>query len=261
MSNRLAEILDGLQARLEGELRGGRGALTHPSARGDASESDWIRVLNDHMPHRYRADKAFVVDCHGETSEQIDIVIYDRQYSPLLFNQSNQRYVPSESAYCALEVKQDLSREQIEYAGEKVASVRRLHRTCTPIQHAGGTYPVRPLPRILGGIVAYECRWSPPFGTPFRDALATLDADSELDIGCSLLQGAFEAKYSPGSPASVTVVQDGRALIQFFLRLLKQLQSLATAPAIDYEAYLTGLCSGNTLDGVPPAAAPKTERK
>ena len=40
MPDRLTEILDGLQARLEGGLRGNRSAVTHPGARGEASDPD-----------------------------------------------------------------------------------------------------------------------------------------------------------------------------------------------------------------------------
>ena len=35
-----------------------------------------------------------------------------------------------------------------------------------------------------------------------------------------------------------TVIEGPRSLVQFLMRLLKQLQALATAPAIDYDAYL-----------------------
>ncbi len=153
MPDRLTEILDGLQARLEGGLRGNRAAVTHPGARGEASEEDWLRVLNDHLPRRYQADRAFVIDSRGECSDQIDIVIYDREYSPFLYNQANQRYVPAESVYGILEVKQDLTREHLLYAGAKAASVRRLHRTSAPIPYAEGAYKPRPLPRIVAGVV------------------------------------------------------------------------------------------------------------
>jgi len=34
------------------------------------------------------------------------------------------------------------------------------------------------------------------------------------------------------------VVEGRNYLVQFVLRLLKQIQALATAPAIDYDAYL-----------------------
>ncbi len=236
--DRLTEILDGLQARLEGELRGNRAAVTHPGARGEASEEDWLRVLNDHLPRRYQADRAFVIDSRGDCSEQIDIVIYDRQYSPFLYNQANQRYIPAESVYAVLEVKQDLSREHVLYAGGKAASVRRLHRTSGPIPYADGAYKPRPLPRIVAGIVTYQSSWTPSFGEPFRSALAELAADNQLDVGCALLHGAFEARYQDGGNVTLTLVEGPRSLVQFLMRLLKQLQALATAPAIDYEAYL-----------------------
>ena len=60
--NRLAEILDGLQARLEGELRGNRVAVTiwEPAAR--LPKKTGSCVLEDHLPHRYQADRAFVID-------------------------------------------------------------------------------------------------------------------------------------------------------------------------------------------------------
>lgn len=243
--DRLVEILDGLQARLEGELRGNRVAVTHPGARGEASEEDWLRVLKDHLPHRYQADRAFVIDSQGACSEQIDVVIYDRQYSPFLFNQANQRYVPAESVYAVLEVKQDLSREHVLYAGEKAASVRRLHRTSAPVRHVEGVAKPRPLPRIVAGIVTYQSSWTPPFGDPLRQTLAELTAEQKLDIGCALVHGTFEVRYPASQGVDLTVVGGPRSLVQLLMRLLKQLQALATAPAIDYEAYLASFQRGD----------------
>src|SRR5437016_4884688 len=162
MPDRLTDILDGLQARLEGELRGSRAAVTHPGARGEASEEDWLRILKEHLPFRYQADRAFVIDSAGAISEQIDIVIYDRQYSPLLSNISDQRFVPAESVYGVLEVKQDLTRAHVAYAGDKAASVRRLHRTSFPVPQLGGPVAQRAPPRIVAGLLTYESGWNPP---------------------------------------------------------------------------------------------------
>jgi hypothetical protein len=236
--DRLTEILDGLQTRLEGELRGNRAAVTHPGARGEASEADWLRVLKDHLPHRYHADRAFVIDARGSCSEQIDVVIYDRQYSPLLYNQSNQRYVPAESVYAVLEVKQDLSREHVLYAADKAASVRRLHRTSAQIPYVDGTYGPRPLPPLVAGVLTYQSSWTPAFGEPLRQALSELSAEQRLNIGCALVHGAFEARYPEGDGVDLTVIEGPRSLVHLLMGLLKQLQALATAPAIDYEVYL-----------------------
>lgn len=245
--DRLTEILDGLQCRLEGELRGGRAAHNHPTARGEASEDDWIRVLQAHLPNRYQADRAFVIDSRGECSEQIDVVIYDRQYSPLLFNQANHRYIPAESVYAVFEVKQDLSREHILDAAGKAASVRRLHRTSARVFHVEGVTPPRPLPPILAGILSYQSSWVPPFGDPLRSALSSLDTDHRLSIGCALIHGVFEASYSAHGELELTVIDGPRSLLQFLMRLLKQLQNLATAPAINYDAYLARFhCEGDS---------------
>lgn len=248
--DRMTQILDGLQARLEGELRGNRAAVTHPGARGEASEEDWLRVLRDHMPRRYQADRAFVIDSQGSCSEQVDVVVYDRQYSPFLYNQANQRYVPAESVYAVLEVKQDLNREHVRYAGEKAASVRRLHRTSAPVPHVEGIAKPRPLPPIVAGILTYHSTWTPPFGVPFRDTLAELGTDQRLDIGCALVHGAFEVNYVAGGEVDLGLAEGPRSLVQFLMRFLKQLQGLATAPAIDYEAYLARFQSDDdTIEG------------
>ena len=246
--DRLTEILDGLQARLEGELRGNRLAVTHPGARGEASEEDWLRVLKQHLPHRYQADRAFVIDSQGACSEQIDIVIYDRQYSPLLFNQANQRYVPAESVYGVLEVKQDLSREHVRYAGDKAASVRRLHRTSAPVPHVEGVAKSRTLPPIVADILTYQSSWAPPFGDPLRQSMSELTEEHQLNIGCALIHGTFEARYPQGEGVDLTIVESPRSLLQLLMRLLKQLQSLGTAPAIDYEAYLSRFQEVNDRD-------------
>lgn len=239
MADQLKDILDGLQARLEGELRGTRAAIAHPTARGDASEEDWLKVLKNHLPYRYQADRAFVIDAEGNCSDYIDIVVYDRQYSPLLYNQANQRYIAAESVYAVFEVKQDLNREHVQYAGDKAASVRRLRRTSARIPYAAGSYEPRPLPPILAGIIAYKSLWEPPFGPPLKEALQSLPPEGQLNLGCALVNGVFEAIYPEGGDIQITIIEGPHFLVQFLMRLLKNLQELATAPAIDYDAYLT----------------------
>lgn len=52
-------------------------------AKGDASESVWRELLQAYLPKRYQAETAHVVDSKGAFSDQIDVVVFDRQYSPL----------------------------------------------------------------------------------------------------------------------------------------------------------------------------------
>ena len=107
----------------------------------------------------------------------------------------------------------------------------------SPAEQLGSTV-AGPLPRIVVGILTYQSSWTPPFGVPFRDALAELSADQQLDVGCTLIHGAFEAGYTAGGEVELRLAEGPRSLVQFLMRFLKQLQALATIPAIDYEAYL-----------------------
>ena len=141
----LREIFLNLQSQMITKLSSNREIIKHPGTKGDASELNWIQMLNDYLPQRYKVDKAFILDSTGNLSDQIDIVIYDQQYSPFLFHQDDAKFIPAESVYAVFEVKQSIYKKYIEYSGKKIASVRSLKRTSIPIPHAGGKYEPKPL--------------------------------------------------------------------------------------------------------------------
>lgn len=219
---------------------------THPGTRGDDTELNWLHMLDEFLPRRYGVSQAFVVDAEGHRSDQVDVVIHDRHFSPLLFEVGNACYIPAESVYAAFEVKQHLDKDHLEYAAGKIATVRSLHRTTAPVPHAGGMYdPIAPR-RIFGGILARRSDWIPPFGDPFESCLRDLDArDMErvtwgLDIGCAVAHGGFTVRRDINSHAMVGIdhSEPDVALIYFVMRLLKALQAVGSAPAINYDAYL-----------------------
>jgi hypothetical protein len=232
---RVRDLFLALQAELLARLEGSRQVLTHPTTKGDAAELNWLEMLK-HLPERYKAAKAFVLDADGQLSEQVDVVIYDRQYSPLLFNRDGARYVPAESVYAVFEVRQDLDRSVVEYAGQKAASVRRLRRTSVPIMTAGGVLQPKEPFRILAGVLCLGSRWSPPLGDPLVDALTALSEEAKLDLGCVLNAGSFEAMYGDGRP-TLDRSEPETALVFFFLRLLQRLQEAGTVTALDLREY------------------------
>ena len=65
--------------------------------------------------------------------DQIDIIIYNAQYTPTLLDQQDHRYVTAEAVYCVLEVKPLISKTYLNYAGDKAKSVRALERTSIAI--------------------------------------------------------------------------------------------------------------------------------
>lgn len=243
MTDQLKGLFIASQARLAASLGASQAALTHPGVKGEASENNWLDMLRNHLPHRYRADRASIIDSNGETSDHIDVVIYDRQYTALLYNHDGQLYVPAESVYAVFEVKQNLDKEHIEYAGSKAASVRKLHRTSARIAHAGGEYKPRNLFPIIAGILTYQSSWNPPFGDPLMQALRNRSTAERLDLGCAVAHGAFEAEYDNNGSAELSIHKGQLGLIYFFFRLLGRLQGLGTVPAIDYDIYLSRVFS------------------
>jgi len=232
----LKEIFSGLQRQMITKMEADRKTIPHAPTLGDEGEASWLNLFQNYLPKRYQAEKAFVIDSEGKCSQQQDIVIFDRHYSPFLLRHDHARYVPAESVYGVFEVKQDLTREHIQYAGEKAASVRALRRTSAIIYHAAGRYEPKPHFVILAGLLCLESGWSPSFGEPFKDSLGSLNEGERLQCGCCLNAGAFECDWNTPSPAVSSSPLD-IALIYFFLRLLAQLQKLGTVPAIDLDAY------------------------
>jgi hypothetical protein len=211
----------------------GRDTIGHPSLKGDASEAVWLDLLKTYLPERYRADRAVVIDSENRASEQLDIVVFDRQYSPFVFQHEGIKVVPAESVYAVFEAKQSLDAAQVAYAQGKVASVRGLRRTSLPIPYAGGVYPARALPWIIGGILSLDSEWTPALGDPLVTALGKADEQSRLDIGCVAAHGLFYRE----DLGRYVLVPHAKAATAFLFELIARLQASATVPMIDIRAY------------------------
>lgn len=219
-------------------------AVTHPTDKGDIGEDSWRTLLQDLLPQRYGVSKATVVDATGGMSDAIDIVIHDKQFSPLVFKQHDVLYVPAESVYAVFEVKPELDKGYIRYAAKKAESVRVLYRTSAVVVHAGGTVTKpKPPPPILAGLLRARAGWTPALGQSFTEHLP-ISGDDRLDLGCVVSAGAWEVPLD-GELTTTTVGAD-KSLVFFVMRLLARLQAMGTIPAMDYDTW------GSVLSTTPP---------
>ena len=236
----LSMLLAGLHENIERQLSLARSTIGHSVAKGDASEAVWLELLQTYLPKRYQAAKAFVVDSAGASSEQIDVLIFDRQYSPFIFEIKGQTVIPAESVYAVFEAKQSINAEEVRYAKKKVASVRRLHRTSLPIPHAGGVYPAKTPGHIMGGLLTFESGWKPGLGDSLVQALKNEEhVDGRLDLGCVAAHGIFGCD----SDHCYTITPEGKPATAFLFELIARLQSTATVPMIDIRAYAKWLAT------------------
>lgn len=213
-------------------------SVTHPVSKGDASEYQWLQWLKNYLPKRYEVNKGFVVDSEGNFSEQQDIIIYDRQYSPYLLNKDGIIYVPAESVYAVVEVKQELSKAFIKYAGDKIKSVRCLKRTSVPIPWADGKLRAKSLHRIIGCLVCLKNGWKKGIvdSRMMKSLENVRDKNSQIDLICCLNAGSLVVSYKNNAIGLEKSTPEA-SLTYFFLKLMSKLQELATAPAMDFNAY------------------------
>lgn len=209
-------------------------SVSHAGTMGSVNEAHWIDLFRAYLPNRYEVAGGIIVDSLGGRSEQIDMVIFDRQYTPTLLDQKSHRYIPAEAVYAVFECKQVVDKANVSYAQGKAASVRRLHRTSAPIPNAGGApYDPKPPLRIAAGLLALRADWSDGLGAAFRRCMASNGEDeAQLDCGCTLDHGCFDT-YD----GTLSVATEQGALMYFLFRLLAHLQSLGTVRAIDWAAY------------------------
>jgi hypothetical protein len=236
----LAQLLAGLHSDIQSRLEIARKSFGHPGTKGDASEAVWLDLLQSYLPQRYQAATAHVVDCDDNFSDQIDVLVFDRQYSPFIFKYEGQTIIPAEGVYAAFEAKQTVNAALVQYAQHKIASVRRLRRTSLPIPHAGGTYPPKPLIPILGGLLTFESEWKPPLGESLEAALNSGNPEGHLELGCIAAHGHFT--YDAITKRYVPTLEEKPATA-FLFNLISQLQYSGTVPMIDVQAYARWLAA------------------
>ncbi len=260
----LRKLFASLQAQMTAQLSTNREFILHPTSKGDSLEDAWIDWLRKYLPDRYSVDKAIIIDCTGQLSDQIDLVIYDRQYTPFVLTQNGIHYIPAEGVYAVFEVKPDLkgnvevkgeSISYIEYAGRKIESVRKLTRTTTYIIDRGKKHDPRPLTKIIGGILTSANSMKQQ--ETVESQLKKLTGLQGIDFGCAVDYGAFylnyageedvsiqdfktriESYYETRSIESINFSPSDTSLVSFFFQLSRYLQqSIGTVAAIDLSEY------------------------
>jgi hypothetical protein len=260
----LRNLFIGLQEQMLSSLKVNRGFISHAGSMGDATEQHWIEFLRTYLPDRYKVDKAIVIDAEGTVSKQIDVVIYDGMYTPFIFNQDGFKYIPAESVYAVFEVKQDIN-GNIEYAAERIESVRKLKRTSIEMVASGSVMKARLLTKIIGGVLTTSNSYNDE--KTVKEHLSSLKGYQTIDLGCCCESGSFYVDYTELKPEKTVFsdleIEDNRdciegiylsrrvkdisfsdkdvSLFTFFLQLVSCLKSVGTVPAIDVNAYLKAI--------------------
>ena len=206
--------------------------LEHPVTKGEHCEGAWIDFFRSFLPKKYAVDKGFVFDAKGNISEQIDIIIYDALYAPLVFGaESGEKFVTAESVYAVFDSKPKIEKKTLEYTEKKIESVTRLYRSNRDVVACGVQKNKRKLTRILGGILAVN-------SVKEKAIISHLKKYNGIDFGCAINNFTFHAKRDDeGKFLSMSASSKDETILAFFYLILDELYKLGTVGGLDIRDY------------------------
>jgi len=101
------------------------GELIHPGEFGIYREKIIKEFLSPFLPSRLAIGSGFIITAKNNISTQCDIIIYDKEHTPLIEN-GEQRFFPIESVVGVIEVKSKLTKSMFKEALVKLSSIKKL---------------------------------------------------------------------------------------------------------------------------------------
>ena len=97
--------------------------LPHEGLKGSENEQALAEIIRAFLPSKYGVEvNALVIDREGGVSRQCDIVVYDDIQFPKYFR----KVYPIETVHAVIEVKTELSKQQVDSALQNEAALRKL---------------------------------------------------------------------------------------------------------------------------------------
>ena len=102
--------------------------FVHTGNRGHFRERIIEEFLRPLLPNCYGLGTGEIFSRTGNSSNQVDIVIYDDVFSTVFFRQKDIKLFPAESVYGTIEVKSRLTSHELESSVKNIISVKELQR-------------------------------------------------------------------------------------------------------------------------------------
>lgn len=143
-----------LRDRIKSHVDAARAFVPHRGESGRVAEGAVATALREFLPKRFSLGTGFIVNAKGETSSQIDIVVYDNeQNAPILF-EGGVGIFPIECVYGIVAVTRKLDVDKLK---ESLSAIERIRRMAvaknyvtysrspgTPVEHAPKFQPLSP---------------------------------------------------------------------------------------------------------------------
>ena len=124
--------------------------LIHAGEFGRLREVVSKDFVRSSIPRRLDIGTGFIMNHIGEVSTQVDLVVYDRNETPLIQDSEKQYFYPVETVCAAGEIKSVLSKSDFKKAINKLARIKKIRERITEDENFNPeiirSYPQRLLP-------------------------------------------------------------------------------------------------------------------
>ena len=255
LSMNIVDIFDQVADKMRSDLAEARSALEHAGLKGASFEEVFRNFLRTYLPATLDISTGIVVDSAGRSSRQLDVIISDAAKTPIFYRKGDTRVVPVEGVYSIIEVKANLTAQELEKAFKNMKSVRALKKTAYVLDDG----PIRHTKQMYGqGWEIWPTNYFVfAFDSTSLDTLRELLASwynrdslpewSRIDTTCVLNKGVilnqdangyFDALPTPGS--LVASYETERALLLFYT-LISRYMFQAEMPPFVFTPYVGNL--------------------
>jgi hypothetical protein len=250
----LVEIMTAVSDQLTSSIKASRQAFEHNLTKGEAVEGAVRKFFRDHLPSSIGVAHGQVIDRHGTTSKQLDVILFDARRTPILFSDeaNENRIIPVEGVIAVVESKTSLQIADIPTLAESARILKSLDRSA---------YYVGSNPIVTHVINGYGQEWPtlPPmyfvisFDGPRPETVAQAMIATSLgkplyqriDMAC-IIQRGIVANCSPdGSgiealpfPGSKTLAFETKNSLLLFYILMSRYVLQSDLPPISIQSYL-----------------------
>lgn len=110
------------------------GSIKHPSLKGRFREIVVGNLIEPFLPPHIKATTGTIVDPRGQTSDQVDIILYDEQIIPPVLFSLGEGVIPYHAVVATIEVKSRLTKSEVRKAVSNARSIKALKYDCSNVQ-------------------------------------------------------------------------------------------------------------------------------
>lgn len=178
------EVIKSAAKKMQIEFEEITSQVNHRPTKGDFRENILKDFLKKYLPENFGICKGIVIDVDGNQSNQQDILIYDKSFTPRFLHTDDENVLPIESILATIEVKSTLTREELRKALDNIKSIRSLNKSFSSGQVITTYHP-------FGFIFSYDSINMENLIEVYRVFFRQSTSDSLPTLICSLQKGCI----------------------------------------------------------------------